>query len=360
VAKVHREYLMEALALAALGTVADVVPLRGENRILTACGLKQIRATSLVGLRALLEASGLASGELTAGDIGFKLAPRINAAGRLGRAELALELFLTSDPERAREIARTLDRENLRRRQIERDILLAARARLEEEYEPGHAGGIVLGDAEWHAGVIGIVASRLVDRFHRPVALVAFDGETGRGSCRSIPGLHLHEALTRCAAHLESFGGHEKAAGFSIRADRFEGFRRAFDEAVREALTPTDLVKRIRVDVSAPLSSIDAAVVRDVERLAPFGEGNPRPVFASRGVRVAGQVRRMGKEGQHLTFLAGDGRAAHRAIGWRRGRLAPTLEKASGTIDIAYTPGFDKWRADGSLELELLDVVVST
>jgi single-stranded-DNA-specific exonuclease len=235
-------------------------------------------------------------------------------------------------------------------------MLDSARARVEAEYDPGHPGPLVLGDEAWHPGVIGIVASRLVDRYHRPAVLVAFDGDLGRGSCRTIPALALPAALSKCSEHLVSFGGHAAAAGLTVRAGRFEQFRRAFDEAVRGMLDPEALVRRIRVDVSAPLSSVTPAVVRELQRLAPFGEGNPRPVFATRGARVAGRPRRLGKRGQHLSFLASDGEATHRVIGFGMGAHADSVEKSVTGVDIAYTPRFDSWRRDGSLELGLADV----
>jgi single-stranded-DNA-specific exonuclease len=356
VADAHRAFLMDALAFVALGTVADVVPLRGENRLFVHFGLQVLARSSWPGIAALLAAARLEEEDLEASDIGFRLAPRLNAAGRLGRAELALELLLTDSAGRAREIASTLESENRRRQQIEAEILASARQRVEEEYEPDHPGALVLGDAAWHPGVIGIVAARLVDRYHRPAVLVAFDEGLGRGSCRTIPALALPDALARCAEHLDSFGGHAAAAGLTIREARFPAFREDFDRVVREMLTREDLVRRLRVDVVAPLSSIRAPVVRELDRLAPFGQGNPRPVFATRGVRVAGKPRRAGGEGQHLSILVSDGGTTLRAIGFGMGPLAESVEKASRRVDIAYTPRFDTWRRDGSLELTLRDV----
>lgn len=359
VARVHREFLLDALSLVALGTVADVVPLRGENRILAAIGLERLGASSRPGLRALINASRIAGDRPTAGDVGFRLAPRINAGGRMGKADLALELLLTDSPSRAGEIAQALDRENRRRREIERGIFEAACGRVEEEYAPGHLGALVLGSDDWHPGVIGIVASRLVDRYHRPVALAAFDGDLGRGSCRTIPAIHLHDSLASCSGHLETFGGHARAAGFSVRKERFEGFRVALDDVVRSTLVPEDLVRSLRVDVASPLSAVTPACVKDLERLAPFGEGNPRPVFATRRLRVAGRARRLGKQGEHLSFLATDGTTTLKTIGFRMGDRAGAVDNASSGVDIAYTPGFDTWRNDGSLELGLKDVAPS-
>jgi single-stranded-DNA-specific exonuclease len=358
VAQVHRDYLTDALGLVALGTIADVVPLRDENRVFGRFGLEVLARTKRPGLRALIAKSEINGGAPKASDVGFRLAPRINAAGRLGQAELALELLMTDDADRGREIAAHLDRENRRRREIEAGILAEALAAVERDYEPGHPGGIVVGAADWHPGVIGIVAARLVDRFHRPAAVASFDGPIGRGSCRSIPAVRLPEILERCAPHLASYGGHAAAAGFSIEEENFEEFRRAFDAAVREVVTPDDLVRRIRVDVTASLGDVTPALVRDIDRLAPFGAGNPRPVIATRGVRVAGNLRRVGKNGEHLSFLASDGTASFRVIGFRMGPLGDRIG-ARSTVDIAYTPRFDDWRADGSLQLTLEDLTVN-
>jgi single-stranded-DNA-specific exonuclease len=311
------------------------------------------------GLKALLRRSKVNGGTPTAGDVGFKLAPRLNAAGRMGEADLALELLMTDSPERADEIALRLDSENRRRREIEKEILDRVLDRLERDYPPDHDGAFVVGAEGWHAGVIGIVASRLVDRFFRPAAVVAFDGDLGRGSCRSIPAVPLPEVLDRCSDHLESHGGHAAAAGFTVRAERFEEFRRAFDTAVREMVGPEDFVRRIRVDMVTTLAELTPGLVREIDRLAPFGHSNPRPVLAARGVRVAGRPRRVGKDGDHLSFLAADGRRSIKAIGFRMGPLADRFPSSQAIVDIAFTPRFDDWKADGSLELELKDLVLA-
>jgi len=357
VAGVHRRFLEDALALVALGTIADVVPLRDENRVFARFGLEVLGKTRRPGLRALLERSKVVAGTPRASDVGFRLAPRLNAAGRLGEAELALELMMTDSAERGAEIAAQLDRENRRRREIEAEILSEVHARVESDYEPGHPGGLVLGSKGWHPGVIGIVAARLVDRYFRPAAVVSFDGPIGRGSCRSIPAVRLPEVLEKCAPHLERYGGHAAAAGFSIEVDRFEAFREAFDAAVREIVTPMDLVRRIRVDLTTTLGEVTPALVRDIDRLAPFGAGNPRPILATRGIRIAGSLRRVGRNGDHLSFLAADGTGSIRVIGFRMGPRGDRIGPRS-TVDIAYAPAFDDWRADGSIQLTLEDLTV--
>jgi len=357
VSEADRRYLKEALALVALGTIADLVPLLGENRVLASFGLKALSDSTIPGVRALLAASAISRGGPTVGDVAFRIAPRINAAGRMGSADLALELFLTDSENRAEEIAKLLDEENLKRRKIEAQIVEEACERVEAQYPPGHRGAIVIGDERWHVGVVGIVAARLVDRYHLPAAVVAFDDGLGRGSCRTIPAFHLPKALDRCASLLESHGGHAAAAGFAVKADRFEEFRTAFDRVAREILAPEDLVKKIRVDASVPLSAVTPELVRDLERMEPFGKGNPRPRFVTRGVRVAGAARRIGKQRDHLSFLASDGTRSIRTIGFGLGPVADRIEKSRATVDIAYTPRFDTYRGDGSLELSLDDVI---
>ena len=359
VAEAHRNFLTESLALVALGTVADIVPLKGENRILTHFGLGRLGDSGSPGLRALFDVARIGQERPTAADIGFKLGPRINAAGRLGQADLALELLLTKDPHRAREIAELLDKENNRRRKIELQILKMAEQKVEANYAAGHLGAIALGDEKWHAGVIGIVASRLVTKYRLPTALAAFNGEIGRGSCRTIPALALPEALAECAEHLESWGGHAAAAGFTIKASRFPAFREDFDRAVASRLTREDLILPIKIDATATLAEITPACVKELDRIGPFGAGNREPVFATRGLRLAGKPRRMGKSGDHVSFLASDGSRTFRAVGFRMGALAGRLEAGEGGVDLAYTPRFDDWRKDGSIELRLKDAVVS-
>ncbi|MEN8148342.1 MAG: single-stranded-DNA-specific exonuclease RecJ [Planctomycetota bacterium] len=357
VAKVHREFLLDSLALVALGTVADVVPLRDENRVLARFGLEVLGKTRRPGLRALMAKAQVNGGSPRASDIGFRLAPRLNAAGRLGEAEVALELLTTDSPDRGREIAARLDRENRRRREIETGIVAEVCERVERDYAPGHAGGIAVGSEGWHAGVIGIVAARLVDRYHRPSAVCSLDGEIGRGSCRSIPSVPLPAVLEKCAEHLVTWGGHAAAAGFSVEPDRFEAFRAAFDSAVRDMTSPEDFVRRVRVDLVTTLGEVTPTLVRDVDRLAPFGSGNPRPVLATRGVKIVGGVRRVGKDGPHLSFTVADGSGTHRAIGFRMGALADGIGRHA-ELDIAYTVKEDDWRKDGSLQLTLEDLSV--
>lgn len=283
--------LREHLDLVALGTVADIVPLIGENRILVQKGMRQMERTKWTGLRVLMEVSGVRA-PISPSDIGFRLGPRLNAAGRLGTAEAALELLLTDDSSRARTLAMQLDSQNGDRQSVERRILKEAAEKLKTDYDPGQDAAIVLGESGWHAGVLGIVASRLSRTHHRPTLIIGFDENgVGKGSGRSIEGLSLVHALSECSHLLDQFGGHEMAAGLTIQQNRFPEFQRAFRECVRKLLTDDDLQPRLRLDTEVPLMHLDFDFLEQHELLQPFGTGNPQPLFFARGVVPSGQPR---------------------------------------------------------------------
>jgi len=307
------------LDLVALATVADVVPLVGENRSLVKRGLAEMRRTNRVGLRALMEASKCDPSRLDEGDLGFRLAPRINAAGRLYRADAGVELLLTEDEGRAKQIAEELGRANSERRATEREVDAAAEAaRRELSDDLREANGLVLAGEGWHPGVVGIVASRLVERHHRPVVVISLDGEGGgRGSGRSIPGFDLHAALEACSAHLESFGGHKAAAGLSLRAENLEAFRAAFAAHASEVLGPDDLKRTERIDAMVGGVGLGLDLAEELGRLAPFGMGNPGVRLMVPSARVT-DVRTMGEEGKHARFSLHSG--SHRALGVAFGR----------------------------------------
>jgi single-stranded-DNA-specific exonuclease len=307
------------LDLVALATVADVVPLIGENRSLVKRGLAEMRRTKRVGLRALMEASKCDPTQLDEGDLGFRLAPRINAAGRLYRADAGVELLLSEDEERAKQIAEELGRANSERRATEREVDAAAEAaRRELPDELKEANGLVLAGEGWHPGVVGIVASRMVERHHRPVVVISLDGEGGgRGSGRSIPGFDLHGALEACSEHLESFGGHKAAAGLSLRAENVEAFRAAFAAHAGEVLGPDDLKRTERIDAMVGGVGLGLDLAEELGRLAPFGMGNPGVRLMVPSARVS-DVRTMGEEGKHSRFSLHSG--SHRALGVAFGR----------------------------------------
>jgi single-stranded-DNA-specific exonuclease len=306
------------LDLVALATVADVVPLVGENRSLVRRGLAEVRRARRPGMRALLEAAKCEPTQVDEGDLAFRLAPRINAAGRLYRADAGVELFLTEDEGRAAEIATELSRANSERRSTERDVDTAAEAARRELPDELREGlGLVLAGEGWHPGVIGIVASRLVERHHRPVVVISLDGEGGgRGSGRSIPGFDLLAALEACSEHLESFGGHRAAAGLQLRAENLEAFRAAFAAHAASVLGPEDLQRTERVDAMVGGAGLGLELAEELQQLAPFGMGNPGVRLLVPSARVR-DVRAMG-EGKHARFSLHSG--AHRALGVVFGR----------------------------------------
>jgi single-stranded-DNA-specific exonuclease len=332
------------LELVALATVADMVPLVGENRRLVRAGLAEARRGARPGLRALIQVARADPAKLNSGDLGFRIAPRINAAGRLYRADAGVELMLTEDPERAAQIAAELDSANSERRATEREALADAERQLAKQ-EPG-APAIVLAGADWHPGVIGIVASRLVDRNWRPVILIAVDGETGRGSGRSIPGFDLVQALGACAGHLTRFGGHAAAAGLEIEAGKIEDFRRAFAAEAERRLTPEQLVRHERVDaiVGVGRDGIGLELAEQLEQLAPFGSGNPEPRLLVPSATLE-DVRPLGESGDHARFQlrSGAGRASGVAF-----RVGSTLNQIDGPVDLSVKLEIDRW--NGAIE----------
>jgi single-stranded-DNA-specific exonuclease len=334
------------LDLVALATVADVVPLIGENRSLVKRGLAEMRRTKRLGLKALLEASKVDPTRLDEGDLAFRLAPRINAAGRLYRADAGVELLLTDDEERAKQIAAELGRANSERRATEREVDAAAEAALRElPEELKEANGLVLAGEGWHPGVVGIVASRLVERHHRPVVVISLDGEGGgRGSGRSIPGFDLHAALEACSAHLETFGGHKAAAGLSLRAESLEAFRAAFVAHANATLAPEDLLRTERIDAMVGGVGLGLDLAEELGQLAPFGMGNPGVRLMVPSARVS-DVRTMGEEGKHARFSLHSG--AHRALGVAFGRSSLGVDD-DDTLDAAIRLEVNHW--NGAVE----------
>jgi single-stranded-DNA-specific exonuclease len=338
--------LTEDLDLVALATVADVVPLVGENRSLVRRGLAEMRRTRRVGLKALMEGSRCDPSRLDEGDIGFRLAPRINAAGRLYRADAGVELLLTEDEERAKQIAEELGRANAERRATEREVDAAAEAaRRELPDELKEATGLVLAGEGWHPGVVGIVASRLVERHHRPVVVISLDREGGgRGSGRGIPGFDLHAALDACSEHLESFGGHKAAAGLSLRAENLEAFRAAFAAHAGEVLGPDDLKRTERIDAMIGGVGLGLDLAEELGQLAPFGMGNPGVRLMVPSARVT-DVRTMGEEGKHSRFSLHSG--SHRALGVAFGRTSFGVEDKD-MLDAAVRLEVNHW--NGAVE----------
>ncbi len=357
VSEAFRAFLLDATALAALGTIADVVPLVGENRVLAHFGLSGLKSSKLAGLRALIMSAGLAQQQkLDSYDVGFKLAPRLNACGRMGHAALAVEMMTRADAGRAAEIADYLEQQNRQRQALERKIIEQAAAQVTEAGGPDGTCALVLGRQEWHPGVIGIVASRLVDKFHRPVVMIALDGDgRGQGSARSINGFHLARALDACGQHLETHGGHEMAAGLKLRAGRLDEFRGAFCAYAGSVLKPADLVPELRLDTLAELQQVTEALVKDMARLGPFGHGNRKPLLCCRGLEVTAPARRVGNGGDHLQIHVRQGERMMKCIAFGHGALDVRLTPGT-MIDLAVEPRLNEFNGRTSVELEVRDL----
>ncbi len=341
------------LDLVALATVADLVPLEGENRVLVRAGLRRLGETGVPGLAALLSVSGVQPATVSAGQLGFLVAPRLNAAGRIGEASDALRLLLTDDADEAAALARRLDDINRTRRDEDRRTLDEALELLARDYDPDRDYGVVLASEGWHPGVIGIVASRVVERIHRPTILVALDGEKGRGSARSIPGFHLFEALTRCREHLGRFGGHRQAAGMDVARGSVDALREAFNAVARSALGPEDLQPLLRPDAELPLAQVDLAFVRWLEYLEPHGIANPRPLFLARGVRL-GFPRRVG-EG-HLKVMLEAAGARLDAIGFGLAERYPPETLQPAPYDVLVKLERNEYRGVARAQARIVDM----
>ncbi len=304
--------LRTKLDLVALGTVADIVPLRGENRVLVQRGAIEIARTSRIGLRKLMEVAGVRVPILPE-DIGYRLGPRLNAAGRLSTAEKSLRLLLTQDESEAAVLAGELDQENRKRQEVEQQIVDAAIERIDSQFDAARDAAIVAGARGWHPGVLGIVASRIVRKYHRPAIVIGFDENgVGKGSGRSIEGLNLVEALNRCAGSLDKYGGHEMAAGMALREENFDLFAKAFRNAARELLSNEALQPCLRLDHELAFTEIDVEFLRWHEMLQPFGSGNRQPLFLAREVEPVAPPRMINQK--HLLFRLRQGNRHRRAV----------------------------------------------
>jgi single-stranded-DNA-specific exonuclease len=352
-----RAFLLDATSLAALGTIADVVPLTQENRILAKFGMAGLRESKHVGLQALIESAKLADQKLNSEHVGFWLAPRLNAAGRMGHARLAVELLTYADETQAGEIAAFLDQQNRSRQNTEKQIFRQACAMIEEQNLASDARrAIVLASEGWHAGVIGIVASRIVDRFGRPTIMIALDNNKGQGSARSISPFQMHVALERCSHLLEGFGGHAMAAGISIQQDKIEEFTEQFVAHANNMLTARDLLPTLHLDAEAGLEELTEPTVQQLEQLGPFGIGNPKPRFASRPLQLVGEPRLVGNGNKHLQMNLSDGRIRRKAIAFNQAdHLQPLLDHR--TCRVAFEPMLNHFRGRTSVELKISDVV---
>jgi len=357
--KAQREsWLPGFIKVAAIGTLADVVPLVGENRVIAKLGLDLLtRGPHKVGLRALLDVSGLTGKTIDSYHIGFMLAPRVNAAGRMSTPDIAARLLLAADEtmaEEVRQLAQQLDGENVRRQEEEAEILAVARKVVQSDPEVGARSVLVVAGDGWHRGVIGIVASKLVDAFHRPAIVLSVEDGVAHGSCRSIPHFDMLGALERCAHLFIRFGGHKQAAGLTMEAARVRELRVAVNDVADETLGPEDLMPRLRIDGELTFRGITGSVAAGVSSLAPFGAGNPRPVFAARGVEIIDGPRKL-KERQLEMALRQEGRI-FRAIAWRAAERHESLSEHKGRLDVAFSLEQNQYNGESFVELTLADL----
>jgi single-stranded-DNA-specific exonuclease len=354
----REKWLPAFVKIAAIGTVADVVPLVGENRVIAKLGLERLsNGAHTVGLRALLEAAGLLGKTLDGFHIGFVLAPRINAAGRMSTPDIAARLLLASDEgmaEEARQLASQLNDENTRRQEEEAGILAQARKLVEHDPDIGGHNVLVVGGEGWHRGVIGIVASKLVDLFHKPAIVLSYDGDEVHGSCRSISAFDMLAGLDACADLLVRYGGHRQAAGLALELGRVPEFRARINAWADDRLEPDDLIPRLRVDAELGLGEIAPDVVSGVEALAPFGLGNPRPVFSAGSVEVVSGPHLL-KE-RHLAMHVKQAGRVFRAMAWRGADRAPFIAANRGGMRLAYSIDRNTFRGETTVELNVADV----
>lgn len=356
-AKFHPEILEELfneLDLVAFGTVADIVPLLEENRVLVKYGLERLKQTENIGLRALVEVAGLKGREITSGHIGYMLAPRINAAGRMGNSSIGVKLFLTKDPVKALQLAEELEKENLNRQEIESQVLIEAQSQIEEDPAWKEKPALVLAGEDWHLGVIGIVASKLVDLYHKPVILVGMDGAEGRGSGRSISGFNLFNAITDCSEYLTRFGGHEFAAGLSLNREDFPQFKATFLDLASEKLTQDDLQPVLKLESMIDLSQTTLELIKELSLLAPYGSCNPTPVLGCRGVDLL-DYRNVGGNGKHLKVKVGEKEVVRDGIGFNLGEISETLDEST-PVDLAFTLEENVWNGVATVQLNLKDL----
>lgn len=361
--KERKYFLDNHLDLVALGTIADVVPMSGENRILTKHGLLRLKKTKKPGLRALIEVSGLggktclpAGREITCSYVGYILAPRLNASGRMGSAEKSLRLLLTENEQEASDLARYLNQENKNRQREEAKILKEALIKIEKEVNFKDDYAIVLWDKNWHAGVLGIVASRLVEQFYRPVILISSKEKLGKGSGRSIDNFHIFEALKKCRKYLTGFGGHAGAAGLTLSENNLIKFKESFQKVAKETIKAADLIPSLQIEDEIPLNLLNFNLIEEIEKLNPFGPENPRPVFCSRKISIKNHPRAIGENG--LKFWVTDGKITCEAVGFKfSGFFGGNIKET--TLDLAYTPSVNNWQNNQTIQLNLEDLKIN-
>lgn len=354
--KGQEEIVDQHLDLVALGSVADIVPLSGENRILAKSGLKKLRQAEKPGLRALMDVAGVDPEKLTCRHIGFALGPRINAMGRVGSANIALDLLRCADAREARELASVLDRENKNRQNIQKDILKDALARVKEEIDLDKEKVIVLADGSWHPGVIGIVASRLTEEYHKPAIMIALDGDRGKGSGRGGGGFDLFKAIEGAGEYLIDFGGHEQACGIKIKKENIPLFREKLNEVAGDHFTgKEDAVPELKIDLNLPFSHIGVKLIDELGMLMPHGPGNSEPVFSTNGITVKNRPRDIGRSG--FKFLATYGNLTCEAVTFRKNDIVKP--RTGDSVNLAYTPSINSWAGIDSIQLNIKDLQIA-
>ena len=353
----RESWLPAFVKIAAIGTLADVVPLTGENRVIAKLGLGMLSTgPHKIGLRSLLDACGLTGKEIDSYHIGFVVGPRVNAAGRMSTPDIAARLLLASDEtmaEEAKALAEQLNTENLRRQKEEADIVATARKTVETDLEIGSRTVIVVAGDGWHRGVIGIVASKLVDAFHRPAIVLSIDGDVAHGSCRSIPAFDMLGALDSCADVMTKFGGHKQAAGLTLDASRIRELRTRINDHADQRLQPDDLRPRLWIDGSITFRSITAQVAAELTALAPFGAGNPNPMFRTSGVEVVDGPRLV--KDRHLKMAFRQEGRVMRGIAWRAAEREQFVATHRTAIDLAFSVEQDSWNGERYLQLSVAD-----
>ncbi|NLW46115.1 MAG: single-stranded-DNA-specific exonuclease RecJ [Firmicutes bacterium] len=350
-----KEWLFNNLDLVAFGTVADIVPLLDENRVIVKYGLERMQKTANIGLQALIQTAGLGERVLNAGHIGYLLAPRINAAGRMGNPSIGVKLFLTNNDLQAMDLAKELEKENQNRQMTENEVLMEALAQIEAEPELAQEYALVLAGEGWHLGVIGIVASKLVEIYHKPVVLIGFEGDEGRGSGRSIAGFNLFKAIEACGPYLVRYGGHEFAAGLTVTREQFRDFKKAFLTQVKTILTEEDLLPWLKIESMVALDGVTLDLARELGKLAPCGPANPTPVLGCKSLQVV-EYRNVGENGKHLKLKVADSNIIREGIGFNLGSLHQELASTK-EVDLAFSLEENNWNGSVQVQLNLKDIV---
>ena len=344
----------EIIPLITLGIAADVVPIKDENRVLVHHGLNILKNLEKPGLKTLLELAGL-KGHVSVGQLVFSIAPRINAAGRLGDANRAVELLVTDDQDKARLLAKELDNENKRRQMIQQAVVDEALLKVNAEADLKNENALVLANAGWHPGVVGIVASKIKEEFNRPTIIIALENGSGKGSARSVAGFDLYEALTACKTHLDGYGGHPMAAGLTLSNQKLEDFKKAFIDFANERLTKENLQATLTLDSEMALQDITPRFMEFLDKLSPYGPGNMRPKFAIRNVEIAGVPKVIGKTGEHIRFKIKQGLKSYPAVGFGLSNKYEMLITGQ-PVDIACVVETNEWQGNTSIQMNVRDI----